>query len=342
MRYSEKQDLPTNPYEKARPTLIEAMRAFNDETTEYDLDEYGIKSLKHIPFSQRAETISLFNNGIENPGEITSALTELPRLKALWLNGNPVVDNCVNFNQIGEFLPALEVINSKFTSRAGEWALLYYAKEQGVKTLEEIRALDLSGKGILYLRDISIFERLASLQTLDISGHPEFLQTDSEIEEEESKLKEGSPQQDQIEFSKRLHTIDELLSKLNSVRKLTCDAELEAYIIEHRPSKGFLPALREVNGVSIKVTDAAQRSRERDIRQVMQKLWMYVGTYRLVTEEQMDEENIWYINDEVGCSIRHSDSPNFAIHPFIYAPNGTFDAHTITYSVSDIRFKYDM
>lgn len=66
----------------------------------------------------------------------------------------------------------------------------------------------------------------------------------------------------------------------------------------------------------------------------MQKLWMYVGTYRLVTEEQMDEENIWYINDEVGCSIRHSDSPNFAIHPFIYAPNGTFDAHTITYSVS--------
>lgn len=132
VRYSEKQDLPTNPYEKARPTLIEAMRAFNDETTEYDLDEYGIKSLKHIPFSQRAETISLFNNGIENPGEITSALTELPRLKALWLNGNPVVDNCVNFNQIGEFLPALEVINSKFTSRAGEWALLYYAKEQGV------------------------------------------------------------------------------------------------------------------------------------------------------------------------------------------------------------------
>jgi hypothetical protein len=29
--------------------------------------------------------------------------------------------------------------------------------------------------------------------------------------EEELKLKEGSPQQDEIEFSKRLHTIDELL-----------------------------------------------------------------------------------------------------------------------------------
>lgn len=92
------------------------------------------------------------------------------------------------------------------------------------------------------------------------------MQTEAEIEEEESKLKEGSPQQDQIEFSKRLHTIDELLSKLHSVKKLTCDAELETYIIEHRPSKGFLTALKEVNEVSIKITDAAQRSRERDIR----------------------------------------------------------------------------
>jgi tubulin--tyrosine ligase-like protein 12 len=65
----------------------------------------------------------------------------------------------------------------------------------------------------------------------------------------------------------------------------------------------------------------------------MDKLWMYAGTYRIVSEDQMDEENIWYINDEVGCAMRHSDAPNFAIHPFIYAPNNKFDAHTITYSV---------
>lgn len=56
----------------------------------------------------------------------------LPNLKALWLNGNPVVDNCVNFNQIGEVMPSLEILNSKFTSKAAHWAMLYYARDQKV------------------------------------------------------------------------------------------------------------------------------------------------------------------------------------------------------------------
>lgn len=47
----------------------------------------------------------------------------------------------------------------------------------------------------------------------------------------------------------------------------------------------------------------------------------------------MDEESIWYMMDEVGCSIRHSDLPNFAVHPLIYTPNGKLDETSITYSV---------
>ena len=57
----------------------------------------------------------------------------------------------------------------------------------------------------------------------------------------------------------------------------------------------------------------------------MDKLWMFASTYRLVTEEQMDEENIWYVMDEVGSAIAHSDEPNLAVHPFIYSPNGKMD-----------------
>ena len=49
----------------------------------------------------------------------------------------------------------------------------------------------------------------------------------------------------------------------------------------------------------------------------------------------MDEENIWYLMDEVGTAMKHSDQPNVAIHPFIYSPNGKLDEHTITYSVRD-------
>ncbi len=43
IKYSEeKLDLPTNPYEKARPTFMEYIGTLNEETTEYDLDGYGI------------------------------------------------------------------------------------------------------------------------------------------------------------------------------------------------------------------------------------------------------------------------------------------------------------
>jgi hypothetical protein len=52
----------------------------------------------------------------------------LPKIKALWLNANPVVSACSNFSSISELMPTLEIINSKFTNQAGEWALLYYAK----------------------------------------------------------------------------------------------------------------------------------------------------------------------------------------------------------------------
>jgi tubulin--tyrosine ligase-like protein 12 len=117
------------------------------------------------------------------------------------------------------------------------------------------------------------------------------------------------------------------------VQHLICDDELEEYIISN-DKLSLMPKLKEINYVSVKIIDPAVRERERNIRDVMRKLWKYAGTYRIVTEEQMDEENIWYINDEVGSSIRHSDVPNFAVHPFIYAPNNKFDAHTITYSIA--------
>jgi tubulin--tyrosine ligase-like protein 12 len=60
---------------------------------------------------------------------------------------------------------------------------------------------------------------------------------------------------------------------------------------------------------------------------------MYAGSYRLVTEEQMDEEAIWYIMDEVGSVMKHSDNPNLAVHPFIYSPNNKMDEKTITFSI---------
>ena len=101
-----------------------------------DLDDYEITSLKSLepsPFNDETEEVSLWGNLIENPAEITTILMKLPKLKALWLNGNPVAKNCSNFNVIGDHFDKLEIFNSQLTCKAGEWAMIKYAKDKDVK-----------------------------------------------------------------------------------------------------------------------------------------------------------------------------------------------------------------
>lgn len=96
---------------------------------------------------------------------------KLPNLKGLWLNENPVQQNCANFNLIGDHFDKLEIFNSQLTTKAGEWAMLFYAKDSGVKKLEDITKLNLSGKNILAVDDISFLKNMTSLRHLDISDN---------------------------------------------------------------------------------------------------------------------------------------------------------------------------
>ena len=115
------------------------------------MDNLGIEDLSTLSFPEQTEEVSLFDNEIMNPKFIINFLVPLPNLKALWLNNNPVVDACSNFHAISELMPNLEICNSVLTSRAGEWAMLFYARDQGAKTLSEIKSLNVAGKGLLYL-----------------------------------------------------------------------------------------------------------------------------------------------------------------------------------------------
>ncbi len=65
---------------------------------------------------QTLEELNLIGNEIINPNEIAKYIVELPNIKALWLNANPVVTACSNFSSIAELMPTLEIINSKFTN----------------------------------------------------------------------------------------------------------------------------------------------------------------------------------------------------------------------------------
>ena len=94
MKYPQKKDLPgENPYAKKRPSLEEYLKTVKESAEpvlEYDLDEYDIEELKTIEFRPEVEQVSLFDNKVHNPKDITEILMKMPNLRALWLNGNPV------------------------------------------------------------------------------------------------------------------------------------------------------------------------------------------------------------------------------------------------------------
>ena len=127
----DKQPLPQ--VEEAKQTLT-AKEAFAKELANggrvFNLDNLGIENLKELgEFPEQTEEISLFDNKILNPKFIVDCLVPLPNLKAMWLNGNPVVDACSNFHSISELMPSLEICNSVLTAKAGAWAMLYYARD---------------------------------------------------------------------------------------------------------------------------------------------------------------------------------------------------------------------
>lgn len=159
-----------------------------------ELEDMGIESLKDLPvFPETVEEVSFMDNEILNPNDIVEILVPLPNLRALWLNGNPVVSACSNFDMIAELMPKLEIINSKLTNKAGEWALLFYGRSQGAKTLEEIETLDLNNKGVLYLQSTEVFEKMVNLKKLNLSGHKEFFMNSEQRKLQQLKEMEGLP-----------------------------------------------------------------------------------------------------------------------------------------------------
>ena len=59
MEYSDKAEITNNKYEeeakKSKPSLEEYLASLPADCKEYDLDEYGIKSLQDIPFNEDTE-----------------------------------------------------------------------------------------------------------------------------------------------------------------------------------------------------------------------------------------------------------------------------------------------
>lgn len=75
--------------------------------------------------------------------------------------------------------------------------------------------------------------------------------------------------------------------------------------------------------------------KEDKVEQVFNEMWKYNNTYSVKSAKEGDALlPVWYVMDEFGSAIQHSDEPNMRIVPFIHLNEGI--AYSILYPLKDI------
>ncbi|KAH1209508.1 Tubulin--tyrosine ligase-like protein 12 [Glycine max] len=277
--------------------------------------------------------LSLLGNKLNSAEVVFQELIKLKHLKGIWLNNNPVLKNCDGELEqvILKELPELEIYNSSLTGNFGEWALGFcaglYGKDnpgnadQTDTLLHTVSTLDLSNRNIHNLIKKAFSPIcLPSLSYLNIRGNP---------------LEQNS-----------VGDLLDLLRRFPCLRSLEVDipGPLGGSAIEILES---LPNISELNGISASkiletgkhIIDSMLLPRlpewtpdEPLADRIINATWQYLMTYRLADEEKLDETSVWYVMDELGSALRHSDEPNFRVAPFLFMPEGNL-ASAVSFSI---------
>ncbi|CAA7016089.1 unnamed protein product [Microthlaspi erraticum] len=304
------------------------------------IDDDSLVSL-HLPSKfQDLLALSLIGNKIESADVVIQEVAKFKNLKALWLNDNPVLQKSERqmADEILQRCPSLEIYNSGFTPNYGLWALGFcgdiFGKDnpgcvQEDRPLCDVTSLDLSNRSIhnLVNKAFSAHE-LPLLSELNIRGNP---------------LDQNS-----------VGELFEVLKLFPSLSSLEVDipGPLGNSAVEILQS---LPHLYLLNGVSTAkilengkhVVDSLlpprlpEPSPEDSLAdRVLGAMWSYLMTYRLADEEKIDETSLWYVMDELGSALGHSDEPNFIVSPFLFMPSGNLDSavsYSIMWPIKDTR-----
>uniref|UniRef100_A0A7N0TS93 Tubulin--tyrosine ligase-like protein 12 SET-like domain-containing protein n=1 Tax=Kalanchoe fedtschenkoi TaxID=63787 RepID=A0A7N0TS93_KALFE len=303
------------------------------ELEDLDLDDNKLVSLDLCNKFPDLYALSLRGNKLHDKEIIIQLVTKFKNLRALWLNDNPVLqkDKRDLEEAIIHGCPRLEVLNSHFTDNYGEWALgfcgdIYDKANPGTdcpsdRTLEGITSLDLSSRGIHNL------------------AHKLFSHTEmphlSHLNLRENPLEQTS-----------CHQLLSILSYFTELQTIEVDipGPLGANAWEILES---LPNISTLNGVDAsKIIEARKQTVESMLQprlpewtaedslvvRVLNAMWLYLLTYRLADDEKLDETSVWYMMDELGSALRHSDVPNFRVAPFLYMPDGNLES-AVSFSI---------
>ena len=113
-----------------------------------------------------------------------------------------------------------------------------------------------------------------------------------------------------------------------------------AQLKEHQPLLVRMAALVEFevgaeNGDSGNDESSENRTVENVIEGIVARLWAYIQQYRIVSTDQAEMKPIWYVMDEFGSRIQHSDEPTFKMSPFLYGED--MMAYTLLWPLTDVE-----
>jgi hypothetical protein len=316
----------------------------NKDNSYLELDNtelVNLDSLYHL--DKEVQALSLDNNKIEDFNSILEFLTSHgDQIKAIWLQGNPFEDDNEGYEKILEdMFPNLELINTKFTKNAKSWSVEFINKRNiKKKNLEKYDKLyggyeyiDLSSRDPLRINDMSIFNIHSETVTiLDIRDNDyEYEFENKEFITKFLALLKNFPKAEKILVDETNYYDEENFDSPSSQDFL--------FFLRNPNNRDLIintcPNLKFINDYSLEKLSSSNLDFQRYIKEsrVRKYMWKINQTYRLVTSEKYDEDATWYINDEIGTNINHSDQPNVAMFPFIFSPSNTFKDDMITYSI---------
>ncbi|XP_057969004.1 uncharacterized protein LOC131158277 isoform X2 [Malania oleifera] len=250
-------------------------------------------------------------------------IIKFKHLRALWLNDNPILKKCDArmADAILRGSAGLEIYNSCFTHNCSVWALGFcggiYGKDnpggthESVRPLQSVTSLDLSHRCIHNLINKAFSPaEMPSLSYLNLRGNP----LDKNSVGDLLKLLKGFACLDAVEvdipgpLGESAVDILEYLPNLSLLNGVNASKIFETG--KHVVDSMLQPRLPEWT------------SEEPLADRVINAMWLYLMTYRLADEEKIDETSVWYVMDELGSALRHSDEQNFRVSPFLYMPEG--------------------
>lgn len=147
----------------------------------------------------------------------------------------------------------------------------------------------------------------------------------------------------QIDYEDMVKMPYDPLWSVIAIRDIECSDASHIYLIDHAwtfKANSIKSNLRNIPGLLERMCSLmliSAETTEEKIEKVSESVWKYANTYAIAGDGFSIEDRVpvWYVLDELGSGITHSDTPNFRAVPFLYVPEQL--TYTLLFAIKDIE-----